>query len=90
MTPSRLSSPSAVPPRRIEPGPRKVRLPTEIGSTASQPSRERVVQKPMSSVPWLSSPNETSGLSPVETEISVPRPTSMPISRNHGRVYIDA
>ncbi|HUN77807.1 MAG TPA: hypothetical protein VMU32_02685 [Solirubrobacteraceae bacterium] len=84
--PTRLSSSSRVPSRRIAPGPTNVRLPIAIGSIRSHPPRARAPQKPTSSVVWLSSPKDTSGLRPVAVEISVPLPTRMPISRSQPRV----
>ncbi len=80
--PTSVSSPSRVPSRSTAPGPRKVRLPISIGSMCSQPARARAPQKPTSSVAWLSSPKETSELRPVEVEISVRRPTRIPMSRS--------
>ena len=77
-TPNRLSSPTACPPAAPSRVRGSVRSPISIGSTRSQPPRGRTPQKPTSSVPWLSSPKETSGFSPVVTEISVRRPTGCP------------
>ena len=85
-TPTRHSSPSTVPGRRMAPLPRKVRLPTSIGVTRNHPSRARTLENTTSSVTKLASPRLVSALRPTATDTSVRFPTRTPIKRSQGRV----